>query len=288
VVARFNPGGALDSSFGNGGTVTTQFPGVISTAGQSNAFTALVQSDGKILVGGAVRPCANPRNSRCVTQTVLARYNTDGTLDGTFGSGGIAETSVQGSFGVIALGEDATGDIFALDGISVGHPLVTEFSPAGAPMPQVAPAPSITVASPNGLRPDGSYAVGQAASGGRTRDGDTQVVKFLSPGTVDPNFTNPPFDFTAEGANGGETTQALAFQTDGKVIAAGEHSFNGSAEIGVARLNADGSLDTTFGAGGALTLSQGEQASAIAIQPDGKILIAGEGTAGITLARLLG
>ncbi len=82
ALARFNPNGTLDTSFGTGGKVTTAIgPG----ARRDNAFQVGVVDDGKILVAGFadMGPGAGGRNF------MLARYNPDGTLDGTFGSGGI-------------------------------------------------------------------------------------------------------------------------------------------------------------------------------------------------------
>jgi uncharacterized delta-60 repeat protein len=96
---------------------------------------------------------------------------------------------------------------------------------------------------------------------------------------VDPGFTNPVFDFSAENTVASDVVQALAVQPNGQVIAAGIHSAGGSAAFTVARLNAGGSLDPAFGTGGTLTanLPGGGQASVVLIQPDGKILVIGQG-----------
>ncbi len=56
----------------------------------------------------------------------------------------------------------------------------------------------------------------------------------------------------------------------------GLHSSGGTSALAVARLNSNGTLDTTFGSGGAETTSLPGQGSAVAIQPDGKIVVAGE------------
>jgi uncharacterized delta-60 repeat protein len=97
---------------------------------------------------------------------------------------------------------------------------------------------------------------------------------------VDPGFSNPPFDFSgAGGPNESDLGQGIALQPNGQVILAGYHSFNGSTAFTAARLNASGSLDTTFGSGGTVTASLvgGGQASVALIQPDGKIVIVGQG-----------
>jgi uncharacterized delta-60 repeat protein len=293
VLARFNANGTLDTSFGQGGTVVTRFPGHPGTDGVN---AVLVQPDGKILAGGGVQPCVNPRNSQCASLTVLARYKPDGTLDATFGSGGVVQANAQ-SFGVTALGEDAAGDIFVQDGHGGAQPTLGEFSPAGVPQPQVTFSPPLTVAT--GFQPDGSYAVGQSTSDGTARDRDAQVVvKSLPAGAAVPGFTNPPFDYADPGANGSETATSFAFGPGGKIVAAGIHCSNQPArgaclspeQTGVARLNAGGSLDTTFGNGGALTIAAGVDVDTLTVQPDGKILITWDEGSGSTpmFARLLG
>jgi uncharacterized delta-60 repeat protein len=75
AIARFNVNSSLDSTFGKGGQMTTNFVGV-QTGGVSNpAKLRLVQTDGKILVSGTASRCA-----KCGTRTALARYNSDGNL----------------------------------------------------------------------------------------------------------------------------------------------------------------------------------------------------------------
>jgi uncharacterized delta-60 repeat protein len=79
-VTRFNANGTLDNSFGNGGTVTTNIAGFPITS-----LTAIVLDprNGEILVGGSASRCA-----KCGAETVLARYNPDGSLDPGFGNAG--------------------------------------------------------------------------------------------------------------------------------------------------------------------------------------------------------
>ena len=208
-------------------------------------------------------------------QSALARYNANGSPDTTFGSGGTVAVTAIG--GITALAEDAAGDIFALNGASTA-----EFSAAGALQPQVTPSP-ITIASSRGtssvFQADGTYLAFTGAAGFSRHDTDATVVRYLPGGAADPGFNNPAFDFSAENTVASDAVQALAVQPNGQIIAAGLHSANGSASFTVARLNSGGSLDTTFGTGGTLTtnLPGGGQASVVAIQPDGKILVIGQG-----------
>src|SRR5205823_5199649 len=83
AVARYNADGSLDTTFGSGGTVTTNFgPG----ATYDDADGVAIQSDGKIVVAGT----CNRGGSDNVF--AVARYNADGSLDSTFGSGGTVTT----------------------------------------------------------------------------------------------------------------------------------------------------------------------------------------------------
>ena len=88
-VVRYNPNGSLDTSFGDGGIVTTIFP-----AG-SYAFDVALQSDGKIIAAGTFFVDFDPGESSD-TDFALARYNPDGTPDATFGNGGQVTTDFVG------------------------------------------------------------------------------------------------------------------------------------------------------------------------------------------------
>jgi uncharacterized delta-60 repeat protein len=287
AIARFNANGTLDATFGSGGKVTTNIVGAMPGGVSDPAQAILIQADGKILAAGLSSACA-----KCAKLSALARYNPNGSLDTTFGAGGTVAVTVIGQ--ITALAEDATGHIFALNGASIA-----EFSAAGASQPQVIPSP-IAVASSRGggspvFAPDGKYLAISSGAGFSRHDTDAKVVRYLANGTVDPGFTNPAFDFSDEDTVASDAVQALAVQPDGKAVAAGLRSASGAATLGVARLTSAGALDPAFGSGGTLItpLPAGGQASAVLIQPDGKILVIGQGFiagGGVTLilARYLG
>ena len=87
LLARYNPGGTLDPSFGTGGLVTTDF------GGSDGAVAISLRQGGKILVAGATTPVGGQM------AFAAARYNADGTLDTTFGVGGKA-TAPYGANGI--------------------------------------------------------------------------------------------------------------------------------------------------------------------------------------------
>ena len=78
-IARYRPGGALDSTFGTGGIVSTQIGSLYS-----DASAVWVQADGKVVAGGTTRD----RAARVWDEMAVARYNVDGSLDASFGQGG--------------------------------------------------------------------------------------------------------------------------------------------------------------------------------------------------------
>jgi uncharacterized delta-60 repeat protein len=283
AVARFTPDGQLDSTFGSGGRVTTEL-----LASPTNAIeladAVLVQPDGKVIVGGSTLQ-GGYRSS--VTTGALVRYNRDGSLDASFGNGGKALSTAVGN--VRSLGLDATGDIFVLPGRA-------EFSPTGRLDASVTSAP-ITASSrggPDTFLANGASLIGTAV-GVVKGDVDPHVQRFNASGSVDPTFTNAPFDYTGVEGGGREGVGAIAIQPNGATVVGGSHFFSTSV-FGLARVNTSGSLDATFGHAGTLTTSfQGNEAvAALLLQPDGKIVAVGysqnnaTGEADIALARYLG
>ena len=284
AIARFNPNGTLDSGFGSGGQATTEFFAPPMVGAQELADAVLVQSDGKILVGGSA---TQGQIRFAPKQPALLRLNANGTPDTTFGTGGRVLSAGPGN--ITALGLDAAGDIFTL-------PTYAEFSPSGQADASVTPA-GIAVSSHGGAAaflPSGQFVVATAFNVAK-HDVDVQVQRFNAGGSV--ASTSPSFDYS--GAIGLDQALdfvgAVAIQANGSAIASGSHFF-GTSVFGLARVNASGSLDTTFGNGGTLTTSiqGGDSAGALVIQPDGKIIAVGTsqnnstGQIDVALVRYLG
>ncbi|HEY6985486.1 MAG TPA: hypothetical protein VH375_05355 [Rhodanobacteraceae bacterium] len=134
---------------------------------------------------------------------------------------------------------------------------------------------------PNG---DGRF-VGCGVTFGTTTGIDFLVARFESDGSLDPSFAGghvgTPFSLTGSGGQLFDQCDAVAVQSDGKIVAAGFTDENGPDQVGLIRLTTDGQLDTTFGNQGKVVINAGQsangssQARALVIQPDGKLLIAG-------------
>ncbi|MFL6273632.1 MAG: hypothetical protein ACJ74G_00360 [Blastocatellia bacterium] len=219
ALARYNNDGSLDTSFGSGGKVTTDFFG-----DSDEARTIAIQSDGKLVAAGTIG------KSGTVTDFALARYNLNGTLDVSFGTGGKVTTDFFGK-------NDGLGDI--------------------------------------AIQPDGKIvAAGLALN--ETAGFHFALARYNSDGSLDTGFGSGG-KVTTIFFGPGDLATTIAIQSDGKIVAAG-YVFNSTSDFALARLNNDGSLDASFGSGGKVTtdfFGSRDGVQAIAIQADGKIVAAG-------------
>jgi uncharacterized delta-60 repeat protein len=180
------------------------------TEGQSMVFTTAGQPDGKILVGGSFAYVNG------VPHRNLARLNADGSLDSSFNASGA--------------GLD-TGDL---------RDIV--------------------------LQPDGKILI-SGLFGSYNGTARTNIARLNADGTLDTTFD--------PGTGSNNTTFAIKLQPDGKILIGGNFtSYNGTARNRIARLNSDGSLDTTFAPG----TGANQTVHTIAVQPDGKVVIGGNFT----------
>lgn len=266
MVARLLADGALDAGFTTGTGFAGSYPEV-----RALALTA----DGKVLVGGSF----TSYNGTAVNH--LARLNSDGTLDDSFTTGTGPNSGVR-ALAVTADGHIWVGGSFTqyngtpasnLVRLNADGTMDTAFQPVGS----FGPIPGGFGASVHDLliRPNGSaLAVGQFGS----FNGDTHlnIIQFLADGTVDPGFD------TGSGASGGYHLRLdkVVSAPGGKAYIVGDFTYyNAVFRSRMARLNADGSLDTTFDPGAGPT--QGPVAAGpipitcAALQPDGRLLIGG-------------
>ena len=279
-LVRYLPNGARDTSFGQGG-----FAALPDTGISSFLPHLAVQSDNKI-VWASEATSANGAGS----SFDVVRFNANGSIDTSFGTGGQVQV---GNSDFTALGLDANGDIFTLSSRF-------EFSPTGHQDATVTPA-AITSASHGGTSaflPSGAFVTASTVTIIRRTDLDVQVQRFNADGTSASAST--AFDYAGtSGLVTRDTGAAIAVQANGQAVTVGSHAESTqttqTSVFGLARVNADGSLDAGFGNGGVLTtrIQGNDTALVLLIQPDGKILAIGEsqnaaGVTDLTLARYLG
>jgi uncharacterized delta-60 repeat protein len=140
------------------------------------------------------------------------------------------------------------------------------------------------------LLPDGGFvAVGQADPAG-LGNVDFGVVRYTADGHPDPGFNSTGVE-TTDIAGRGDVANAVAVQADGKIVVVGEaETIPSFFDFAVVRYNPNGTLDQSFGGDGIVTTDLGSEfddATAVAIQPDGKIVVAGDTEQNVALARYL-
>jgi len=248
-IARLNSDGTLDFTFlatGSGANIAVN--------------AAALQSDGKIVIGGRFTSING------TTRNHIARLNSDGTLDASF----------------LAAGSGINGDVFSLALQSDGKTVIGGFFT------------SVNGTARNGiarLNSDGTNDASFLAAGSGVNNSvfaiavqsDDRVViggQFTNVNGTQRNGAarlnpdgNLDASFLAAGSGANAPLYALALQSDGKIVIGGTFTnFSGTARDGIERLNADGSVDTSF-----LTSGSGVNniVRCLALQNDGKILLGG-------------
>jgi uncharacterized delta-60 repeat protein len=272
--------GALDLTFGSGGVVTTDF------GGSDSAEAVAIQSDGKIVaVGGTF--------SFPSGDFALARYNADGSLDASFGPGGKVTTDfggfdaasaavIQPDGRIVAAGRSGSGD-FALARYNADGSLDPTFGSGGKVTTDFG---GFDAAFGVALQADGKIvAAGQGGPGG-----GFAFARYNTDGSLDPSFGSGG-EVTTHFTSGVEVVIAVAIQLDGKIVVTGQTFAGGFQQFALARYNADGSLDASFGSGGIVATNFGFDSAfggALAIQSNGKIVAAGRAGTDFLLARYNG
>jgi uncharacterized delta-60 repeat protein len=273
AVARYNANGSLDTSFGSRGVATT----AITAKGNDAIFALALQADGKIVVAGATAPA----NSSSYT-LALARYNTNGSLDTSFGTGGLALDGLpvltqlnQNAMGLVI--DPGTGQI-AVEAPDPNSLLrVVRYTSSGTldktfsnvgyeTLTNLYSLPAIVI------QPSAHQIV---VAGATISNGTETLVRLNPDGTVDSNFGGPSGHITNVYAAYGHGSARV--QMDGWIVV-------GTTGGGTMRLTryspTDGSLDTTFGTGGVVqvpstAISSGSALRGMALEPDGRIAVVG-------------
>jgi uncharacterized delta-60 repeat protein len=230
LALRLLRNGSPDPSFGRGGFATVP----IGSSAIANAVS--IQPDGRILLGGTAATAHN--------EFAAARLNRDGSLDRTFGPGGVVTLGPTGGAWWMTLQRDG----------------------------------KILLAGQTNTPPTTNL-LGNLLTG--LRDGQAYMAARLLPsGALDTSFgqggiVTVPIGDTAVGFS-------VAVQPDGRIVLAG-NAWNPTLVAATVRLQPNGALDPSFGHGGIATLPVPQAINAMALQPDGRILLAGVGTRAIRL-----
>jgi uncharacterized delta-60 repeat protein len=298
ALVRYNANGTLDTTFGTNGKVTTD----LGSAGDV-AYAMAVQPDGKIILAG--------RNG--ANELALVRYTANGALDPTFGTGGKLVTGISitggpgGSRNQVSISLEPDGRIVvagtSIPSATVWDFLVARFNSNGTPDTSFGGGAGLVTtdfgreAGPTGLaiQPDGRIVVcgiSQIASVGNQ---DIALARYNTDGSLDASFGAGGTLIAPLPQPAGSTQYrvgeafAVALQADGRIVVGGYES--GTTAI-AERFNADGSVDTGYGTAGTgvseVPFSGGDPVFAMAIQPDGKMVFAGQSNASFVLFRLLG
>jgi uncharacterized delta-60 repeat protein len=275
AVVRYNIDGSLDNSFGNGGIVTNDI------GGNDRPFSMAIQNDGKIILAG--------RSTIPQSNFAIVRYNINGTLDNTFDSDGILYYDFGGTSAASELAIQSDGKIVVcgrayLSGnnnigiirVNTDGSLDNSFGNSGVAI-QLA---NITPYDMK-IQTDGKLVVLGAGDNGS--DLDINILRFLSNGTLDNTFGNAGIATTD--INNDDEPGSFSIQADGKLIVGGTTALNVGSNIVVARYDQNGLLDNSFAPNGMAFLSfdcVSSWGGYVAIQPNGKIVVAGSKTEDIS------
>lgn len=287
ALARYNRDGSLDTTFGTGGRVTTDFAGA-----QDEAWGVVVQSDGKIVACGQSQKGTE-------TDFALARYNANGTLDKTFGSDhtgkirtaflnnpgdSVARAIAVQTDGKLVVAGRLTDSMnrvsFALARYKSDGSLDKTFGFQGQSVDSFSPQ-HIDQANAIAIQQSGKILVGGATV--TNTDQDFEIVRYDSNGDVDSTFgLNGIGVVVTTDFNGNyDSIHGLALAADDSIVAGGDTAniSTNTSSMAVARYNADGKPDTSFGTSGKATASFGQNTTAVGysvvLQPDGGVVVGG-------------
>ena len=309
LVARFNPDGTLDTTFGSAGLVTIDFD---HGTGADQANGVALQSDGSIVVAGTTS--GTESNSETFA---VARLTQAGALDATFGAGtGQATIDFAGSGGgddqanaivvdaddrIIIAGSTGTasGSNVAVVRLTANGATDTSFGDAGRVTLGFALAGATTEDdNANGVAIDAQGRIvlaGTANESAPNAEVEFGVARLLPDGMLDPAFNGNGYTTLAFDPGTGVST-AYAFgivvQSDGRLLIPGYANTSPlsmlNMDVAAARLNDDGTPDATFGNNGRATIGFDLEADGIdaavaaAEQPDGRVLLVGTALNGVT------
>lgn len=292
---RLNPIGTLDTTFGSAGQVVLSLPDF------QIALTVALQEDrdGKILaVGSTLGPGPD-----AAEDFALARFNSDGSPDVTFGTGGLVSTdfgfgadeafavALQKDGRIVAAGDATDPDsksVFGLARYLRDGRLDVSFDREGLVTTDFGGPADVGGLA---IQHDGKIvAAGEVLSG--SGKGDFALARYQKNGSLDRSFGRAGKVVTDFGVDEADSASGIAIQKDGKIVTVGKTRRNGNNHFALARYWKNGNLDQSFSGFGRVITPVGtfDEAQGVAIQRDGKIVaagLAGPGNA-VAVVRYLG
>ncbi len=279
VMARLNPDGSMDTTFGVGGKVVTRV-----ASGGRECGQIVLQPDGKIVMAGSAY------EQDYLTRFVLVRYLADGSLDGDFGNAGKVVTSVGSTAAwansvavmpdgrIVVGGKKGDGTMYynsVLACYTADGSLDASFGNGGLVVTSFGSRDdefkSIKIGA-GGLIVAAGYAVSAQSCG-------FLIARYAPNGSLDPGFGSPLIGrtITALTSNASGLTDGahdVILQSDGKIVAVGVSQGGNQPRFTILRYTEAGILDTTFDGDGKLFLSSGMGLDQVTLH-DGKISASG-------------
>jgi uncharacterized delta-60 repeat protein len=254
----------LDTSFGGGdGIVTTLLAGT----DDNESYSVVIQSDGKIVVAGY-----SWFGSISRSDFALVRYNTDGTLDTDFGTGGQVTTNFGSSSEIRSIALQSDGKIVAA-GFSADNFAIARYNSNGTLDNTFSGDGKLTtdMGSSDEIHSIAIQSDGKIVAAGFSGN-NFAIARYGTNGDLDNTFSGDG-KLTTDFGSSLESFESVVLQNDGKIVAAGYSDGN----FAVARYATNGDLDNTFSGDGKVTTNLGamEGINSIALQSDGKIVAAG-------------
>jgi uncharacterized delta-60 repeat protein len=246
-------------------------------------MAVLVLPNGKLLLAGFSGPEGG--------NIQVARLNPNGALDTTFGTGGISAVDFGGDDFGLAMARQANGRILVAGRSSAGGAVVTRLRANGVLDPDFGGDGKVTLPGGGSANAVLVAADRKIVVAGNAAGSQAMTVTRLNPdGSLDTTFDGDG-TATIDFGSMADLANDAVLQPDGRIVVAGYTQAD--EDVAVVRLDPDGSLDATFSTDGKATVDFGGIATfgfAVALQPNGRIVAAGQRTGNddFAVARLLG